>query len=49
MAFFFNRGRSRQPADVVRATKELLLRVQEEPSNPKVWKPCAFKLARDTR
>ncbi|KAJ5594774.1 uncharacterized protein N7459_000982 [Penicillium hispanicum] len=33
MAFFFNRGRSRQPADVVRSTKELLLRVQEAPSS----------------
>ncbi|KAK5800089.1 hypothetical protein VI817_002301 [Penicillium citrinum] len=28
MAFFFNRGRSRQPAEVVRSTKELLLRVE---------------------
>ena len=36
MSFFFNRGRSRQPADVVRSTKELLLRIQEAPSNPKV-------------
>lgn len=36
MAFFFNRGRSRQPADVVRSTKDLLLRVQEAPNTPKV-------------
>ncbi|KAJ5761003.1 hypothetical protein N7520_008159 [Penicillium odoratum] len=39
MAFFFNRGRSRQPADVARSTKELLLRVQETPNLPKVWPP----------
>jgi hypothetical protein len=36
MAFFFNRGRSRQPADVARSTKESLLRVQEAPNTPKV-------------
>ncbi|KAJ5390228.1 uncharacterized protein N7496_001296 [Penicillium cataractarum] len=45
MAFFFNRGRSRQPADVVRSTKELLLRVQESPSNPKADEELAKQLS----
>ncbi|KAL4810047.1 Mo25-like protein [Aspergillus unguis] len=29
MAFFFNRGRSRQPSDVVRSIKDLLLKLRE--------------------
>ncbi|KAJ5239707.1 hypothetical protein N7468_004326 [Penicillium chermesinum] len=33
MAFLFGRGRSRQPADIARATKELLLRIHETPSS----------------
>ncbi|KAJ5674078.1 hypothetical protein N7462_009517 [Penicillium macrosclerotiorum] len=45
MAFFFNRGRSRQPADVVRSTKELLMRVQETPSNPKGDEELAKQLS----
>ncbi|EPS29896.1 hypothetical protein PDE_04846 [Penicillium oxalicum 114-2] len=45
MSFFFNRGRSRQPADVVRSTKELLLRIQEAPSNPKADEELAKQLA----
>ncbi|EKV05899.1 Conidiophore development protein hymA [Penicillium digitatum PHI26] len=36
MAFFFNRGRSRQPADIVRTTKELLLRIHDSQNVPKV-------------
>ncbi|KAJ5174449.1 uncharacterized protein N7482_000326 [Penicillium canariense] len=45
MAFFFNRGRSRQPADVARSTKELLLRLQEGPSNPKADEELAKQLS----
>ncbi|CAI7626235.1 unnamed protein product [Penicillium pancosmium] len=44
MAFFFNRGRSRQPAEVVRSTKELLLRVQEAPNTPKADEELAKQL-----
>ncbi|KAJ5293953.1 hypothetical protein PENANT_c009G01278 [Penicillium antarcticum] len=29
MAFFFNRGRSRQPAEIVRSTKEILTRIHD--------------------
>lgn len=36
MSFFFGRGRSRQPADIVRATKDLLLHIQDSPNAPKV-------------
>lgn len=43
MAFFFNRGRSRQPADVARSTKELLIRIQESPNVPKVCSPDAIR------
>ncbi|KAJ5211662.1 uncharacterized protein N7498_003308 [Penicillium cinerascens] len=45
MAFFFNRGRSRQPADVVRSTKELLLRLQESPNTPKAEEDLAKQLS----
>ncbi|KAJ5887921.1 hypothetical protein N7495_007962 [Penicillium taxi] len=45
MAFFFNRGRSRQPADVAHATKELLLRIQETPSSPKAEEELAKQLS----
>ncbi|KAL5365423.1 Mo25-like protein [Aspergillus floccosus] len=34
MAFFFSRGRSRQPSDVVRSIKDLLLRLRETPTVP---------------
>ncbi|KAJ5104138.1 hypothetical protein N7532_004667 [Penicillium argentinense] len=44
MAFFFNRGRSRSPADVVRSTKDLLLRAQETPSTPKADEELAKQL-----
>ncbi|PYH45529.1 Mo25 family protein [Aspergillus saccharolyticus JOP 1030-1] len=33
MAFFFNRGRSRQPSDLVRTIKDTLVRIRENPSN----------------
>ncbi|KAJ5601682.1 hypothetical protein N7510_011216 [Penicillium lagena] len=36
MSFFFGRGRSRQPADIVRATKDLLLHLRDSPNAPKV-------------
>ncbi|OJK05054.1 hypothetical protein ASPACDRAFT_20267 [Aspergillus aculeatus ATCC 16872] len=36
MAFFFNRGRSRQPSDLVRTIKDSLARVREDPSTAKV-------------
>ncbi|RAH64178.1 Mo25 family protein [Aspergillus aculeatinus CBS 121060] len=35
MAFFFNRGRSRQPSDLVRTIKDSLARVREDPSTAK--------------
>lgn len=40
MAFLFNRARSRQPLEVVRSTKDLLLKLHETPNTPKVG-PCA--------
>lgn len=36
MAFFFNRGRSRHPSEIVRSIKELLLRLRESPNTVKV-------------
>ena len=36
MAFLFNRGRSRQPMEVVRTIKDALLRLREAPNTPKV-------------
>ncbi|RAL09560.1 Mo25 family protein [Aspergillus homomorphus CBS 101889] len=42
MAFFFNRGRSRQPSDLVRSIKDTLMRLREDPGTAKdVEKPLA--------
>ncbi|KAJ5793588.1 Armadillo-like helical [Penicillium paradoxum] len=43
MAFFFNRGR-RQPAEIVRSTKELLLRIHDSQSAPKAEEELAKQL-----
>lgn len=45
MAFFFNRGRSRQPADIVRTTKELLLRIHDSQNAPKAEEELAKQLS----
>ncbi|OJJ39378.1 hypothetical protein ASPWEDRAFT_25218 [Aspergillus wentii DTO 134E9] len=45
MAFFFNRGRSRQPSDVVKSIKELLARLRESPSTAKVEDDLAKQLS----
>ncbi|KAK4914141.1 Hym1p [Elasticomyces elasticus] len=45
MAFFFNRGRSRQPADIVRSTKELLLRIHDSQNAPKAEEELAKQLS----
>ncbi|CAG8179908.1 unnamed protein product [Penicillium salamii] len=45
MAFFFNRGRSRQPADIVRSTKELLLRIHDSQNAPKAEDELAKQLS----
>ncbi|KAJ5808413.1 hypothetical protein N7474_009682 [Penicillium riverlandense] len=36
MSFLFGRSRSRQPADIVRATKDLLQNIQDSPNAPKL-------------
>ncbi|CAP92068.1 hypothetical protein E8E15_007663 [Penicillium rubens] len=45
MAFFFNRGRSRQPADIVRTTKELLSRIHDSQNAPKAEEDLAKQLS----
>ncbi|KAL4782415.1 Mo25-like protein [Aspergillus varians] len=45
MAFFFNRGRSRQPSDVVRSIKDLLTRLREPPAAAKVEDELAKQLS----
>ncbi|CBF83417.1 conidiophore development protein hymA [Aspergillus tetrazonus] len=45
MAFFFNRGRSRQPSDVVRSIKDLLLRLREPSTASKVEDELAKQLS----
>ncbi|KAJ5135151.1 uncharacterized protein N7515_004429 [Penicillium bovifimosum] len=45
MAFFFNRGRSRQPAEVVRSTKDLLLRIHDSQNAPKAKEELAKQLS----
>ncbi|KAL3456355.1 conidiophore development protein hymA [Aspergillus heterothallicus] len=45
MSFFFNRGRSRQPSDVVRSIKELLVRLRESPTPVKVEDELAKQLS----
>lgn len=46
MAFLFNRGRSRQPMEVVRTIKDALLKLREATSTPKVspfgWEPLGL-------
>ena len=39
MFFGFNRQRQRQPAEIVRLLKDLLVRLWELPANPKVGSP----------
>ncbi|KAL2863633.1 Mo25 family protein [Aspergillus lucknowensis] len=45
MAFFFNRGRSRQPSDVVRSIKDLLLRLRDSPATTKAEDELAKQLS----
>ncbi|KAJ0423783.1 conidiophore development protein hymA [Aspergillus carlsbadensis] len=45
MSFFFNRGRSRQPSDVVRSIKDLLVRLRESPTTAKVEDDLAKQLS----
>ncbi|KAJ5095332.1 hypothetical protein NUU61_004688 [Penicillium alfredii] len=45
MAFLFNRGRSRSPAEIVRSSKELLSRIHESPNTPKVEEELAKQLS----
>ncbi|CAG7918412.1 unnamed protein product [Penicillium olsonii] len=45
MAFFFNRGRSRQPAEIVRSTKELLSRIKDSQNGPKAEEDLAKQLS----
>ncbi|KAL4921887.1 conidiophore development protein hymA [Aspergillus aurantiobrunneus] len=45
MAFFFNRGRSRQPSDVVKSIKDLLLRLREPSAAAKVEDELAKQLS----
>ncbi|KAL2852751.1 conidiophore development protein hymA [Aspergillus pseudodeflectus] len=45
MSFFFNRGRSRQPSDVVRSIKDLLVRLRESPTTAKVEDELAKQLS----
>ncbi|KAL4879696.1 conidiophore development protein hymA [Aspergillus karnatakaensis] len=45
MAFFFNRGRSRQPSDVVRSIKDSLLRLREPSTAAKVEDELAKQLS----
>ncbi|BCR93663.1 Mo25 family protein [Aspergillus luchuensis] len=45
MAFFFNRGRSRQPSDIARSIKELLVRLRESPTTAKVEDDLAKQLS----
>ncbi|KAL1873767.1 Hym1p [Paecilomyces lecythidis] len=45
MAFFFNRGRTRQPSDVARTVKELLTKVEETPGIAKVEEDLAKQLS----
>ncbi|KAL2854927.1 conidiophore development protein hymA [Aspergillus pseudoustus] len=45
MSFFFNRGRSRQPSDVVRSIKDLLVRLHESPTTAKVEDELAKQLS----
>ncbi|GAD95275.1 conidiophore development protein hymA [Paecilomyces variotii No. 5] len=45
MAFFFNRGRTRQPSDVARTVKELLAKVEESPGIAKVEEDLAKQLS----
>ena len=45
MFFGFNRAKQRQPADVARSLKDLLVRLWESPMTPKVSRPssnCRF-------
>jgi calcium binding protein 39 len=42
MAFLFgSRGRQKQPAEIAKSLKELLLRLGEGPANPKVEEDAA--------
>ncbi|KAJ9295605.1 hypothetical protein DTO271G3_6061 [Paecilomyces variotii] len=45
MAFFFNRGRTRQPSDVARTVKDLLARIEETPGVAKVEEDLAKQLS----
>ncbi|PYH89465.1 Mo25-like protein [Aspergillus ellipticus CBS 707.79] len=45
MAFFFNRGRSRQPSDIARSIKDLLVRLRESPTTAKVEDELAKQLS----
>ncbi|KAL2834967.1 conidiophore development protein hymA [Aspergillus cavernicola] len=45
MAFFFNRGRSRQPSDVVRSIKESLTRLRDPSTTAKVEDELAKQLS----
>ncbi|KAJ9196944.1 hypothetical protein DTO166G4_2111 [Paecilomyces variotii] len=45
MAFFFNRGRTRQPSDVARTVKDLLARIEETPGIAKVEEDLAKQLS----